>query len=176
MFLRSGHSIALSRVETGTSGSFFEDPSVAFANLARALRSGGRLTFVCPQDPLKSEWVAVAFGAAVEAAGRAPDVGAPGAPGPFALADGDRLARLLTGAGFQDVNLETHVRPVRVGRTVDAVTRYILSLPQSQGLFADSPKGTIETAAKALGCAFAPHAGSHGVVLDSTTWLVSARG
>ena len=46
---------------------FFEDPQAAFANLARALRSGGRLVFVCPQDPLKSEWVAVAFGAAVAA-------------------------------------------------------------------------------------------------------------
>lgn len=38
---------------------FFDDPRAAFANLARALRPGGRLAFVCPQDPLRSEWVAV---------------------------------------------------------------------------------------------------------------------
>ena len=46
---------------------FFEDPRAAFANLARALRSGGRLVFVCPQDPLKSQWVVVALVAAAAA-------------------------------------------------------------------------------------------------------------
>ena len=94
---------------------FFDDPQAAFANLARALRPGGRLHFVCPQDPLKSEWVAVAFGAAVKATGRAPEVGQPGAPGPFAFADGDRLGRLLTRGGLQEPRLESIVRPVRLG-------------------------------------------------------------
>ena len=56
---------------------FFEDPAAAFANLAGALQPGGRLVFVCPQDPLKSEWVAVAFGAAVATLG-GPGSGRPG--------------------------------------------------------------------------------------------------
>lgn len=30
---------------------FFDDPEAAFGNLARALQPGGRLVFVCPQDP-----------------------------------------------------------------------------------------------------------------------------
>ncbi|MGH8833576.1 MAG: class I SAM-dependent methyltransferase [Actinomycetes bacterium] len=51
---------------------FFDDPQAAFTNLARALRPGGRLAFVCPQDPLKSEWVAVALGAAVAVLGSTP--------------------------------------------------------------------------------------------------------
>ena len=33
---------------------FFEDPDAAFANLARALRPGGRLVFVCWPDPMKA--------------------------------------------------------------------------------------------------------------------------
>jgi len=32
---------------------FFEDPQAAFANLACAIRPGGRLVFVCWQHPLK---------------------------------------------------------------------------------------------------------------------------
>ena len=76
---------------------FFEDPDAAFANLARALRPGGRLVFVCWPDPMKSEWVAVALGVAVAQVGRPPDLGSPGAPGPLAFADGDRLTRLLEG-------------------------------------------------------------------------------
>jgi hypothetical protein len=133
------------------------------------------LNFVCPQDPLKSEWVAVALGAAIKATGRPPNLGATGAPGPFALADGDRLAGLLTGAGLRDVTLEPLVRPVRLGRTVDDATGYILSLPQSQELFAGAPEETVAAAGSALRAAFAPYAGTHGVVLDSTAWLVSAH-
>jgi SAM-dependent methyltransferase len=154
---------------------FFEDPTAAFANLARALRNEGRLTFVCPQDPLRSQWVAVALGAAIEATGRSPDLGAPGAPGPFALADGDRVTRLLTETGFREVSLETLVRPVRIGRTVEDATGYILSLPQSHELFAGAAEETVIAAATALRAAFAAYVGTHGVVLDSAAWLVSAH-
>jgi ubiquinone/menaquinone biosynthesis C-methylase UbiE len=38
---------------------FFDDPEVAFANLAKAARSGGRLSFVCWQEMFANEWIAV---------------------------------------------------------------------------------------------------------------------
>ena len=95
---------------------------------------------MCPQDPLKNQWVVVAFGAAVAALGRAPDLGAPGAPGPFAFADGDRLTQLLTGGGFRDVRLESLTRPVRIGRTISDAVGFILSLPESKQLFAGVPQ------------------------------------
>jgi SAM-dependent methyltransferase len=154
---------------------FFDDPEAAFANLARALRPGGRLVFACPQDPLRSEWVRIAFGAAVGALGRAPDLGPAGAPGPFALANGDRLARLLTAAGFRDVALEGVTRPVRVGHEIDQTVRFVMPLPQSQQLFTGAPKDVLGAAVEALRGAFTPYAGSNGVVMDSTAWLVSAR-
>jgi SAM-dependent methyltransferase len=154
---------------------FFDDPEAAFANLARALRPGGRLVFACPQDPLRSEWVRIAFGAAVGALGRAPDLGPAGAPGPFALANGDRLARLLTAAGFRDVALEGVTRPVRVGHEIDQTVRFVMSLPQSQQLFTGAPQDVLGAAVEALRGAFTPYAGSNGVVMDSTAWLVSAR-
>ncbi|HVD22835.1 MAG TPA: methyltransferase domain-containing protein [Lapillicoccus sp.] len=154
---------------------FFDDPQAAFANLARALRPGGRLHFVCPQDQLKSEWVAVAFGAAVEATGGAPEVGQPGAPGPFAFADDDRLGRLLTGGGFREPRLESIVRPVRLGPDIDAAVAYILSLPESEQLFAGAPRETVHAAKTALRSGFAPYAGSQGVVMDASAWLMSAH-
>jgi SAM-dependent methyltransferase len=154
---------------------FFEDPQAAFANLARALRPEGRLVFVCPQDPLKSQWVVVAFGAAVAAFGRAPDLGAPGAPGPFAFADGGRLAQLLAEGGFRDVRLETLTQPFRIGRTIGEAVNFILSLPESKRLFAGAPQDTIDAAATALHAGFAPHAAEQGVVTEATAWLVTAH-
>ena len=154
---------------------FFEDPDVAFANLARALRPGGRLVFVCWPDPMKSEWVAVALGVAVAQVGRPPDLGPPGAPGTFAFADGDRLTRLLDGAGFRDVGLEAVIRPLCIGRDVDDAAGYIMSMPESHQLFAGEPDGVVAAALDALRAAFAPYAGPHGVVMNGTAWLASAR-
>ena len=154
---------------------FFEDPGVAFGNLARALRPGGRLVFVCWRDPLQSEWVAVALGAAVAALGQIPDLAPTDAPGPFALANGDRLAQLIVGGGFRDVTLERVTRPVQLGRDLDHTVGFIMSLPQSQTLFAGAPRDVVDTAVTQLRAAFAPYVGSRGVVMDAAAWLVSAR-
>jgi SAM-dependent methyltransferase len=153
---------------------FFEDPETAFANLAHALRPGGRLVFVAWQDPLNSEWIAVALGAAVAQLGRAPQLGTPGAPGPWAFADGDRLTRLITTGGFRNVRLETVTRPQRIGDDVDDAVGFILSLPESRQLFAGAPEDAVAAAVAAVRAAFAPYAGAEGVVLDGTAWLVSA--
>jgi SAM-dependent methyltransferase len=154
---------------------FFDDPEAAFANLARALRPGGRLAFVCWQDRLKSEWVATALGAVVPLLGRPPELGTPGAPCPWAFADGDRLERLLTAGGFRDVRLETVTRPQRIGDHVEDAVGFVMSLPESQQLFAGAPEDTVAAAAAAVGAAFMPHAGAGGVVFNASAWLVSAR-
>jgi SAM-dependent methyltransferase len=98
---------------------FFADPGAALGNLRRALRPAGRLAFVCWQEPLRTGWIAVSMGVAVPLLGRPPDLGDPGAPGPYAFADGNRLRHLVTGAGFESVTLEPVTRPQPVGDDVD---------------------------------------------------------
>jgi SAM-dependent methyltransferase len=154
---------------------FFADPQAAFANLARAVRSDGRLALVCWQDPLKSEWIAVALGAAVAVLGQAPDLGSPGAPGPFAFADGDRLRRLIRAGGFRDVSLETVTRPQRIGDDADDAAAFLMSIAEDMQMFAGAPDEVVTAAVDALRAAYAPYAGPHGVVMDGTAWLVSAH-
>jgi ubiquinone/menaquinone biosynthesis C-methylase UbiE len=154
---------------------FFDDPTAAFGNLARALRPGGRLAFVCPQDPMKSEWVAVAFRAAIAVVGHPPELGHPAAPGAFALADKDRLSHMLVDAGFQDVRLDPVTRPVRLGRDLDSAAEYVLALPEARQLYDGQPTQLVDALRTALTKAFAPYLGSTGVVLDATAWLVTAH-
>ena len=153
----------------------FDDPPAAFANLHRALRPGGRLAFVCWQDPLKTEWVAVAMAAAVPLVGRPPDMGEPGAPGPFAFADGDRVRRLVAAGGFNEVTLEPVTRPQRIADNADDAVAFVRSLPETRQLLNGVPKDTVAKVTGALRDAFTPHAGPHGVVTDATAWLVTAR-
>jgi SAM-dependent methyltransferase len=154
---------------------YFDDPPAAFRNLARALRPDGRLIFVCPQDPLKSEWVAVAFGAAIAVLGRTPEVGPASAPGTFALADPQRLTGQLASAGLRDVAQEPVTRPVRLGHNIGGVVDYILALPESRQLFAGASPQMLDAARTALAEAFAPYLGADGVVLGAAAWLVSAH-
>jgi SAM-dependent methyltransferase len=153
---------------------FFADPEAAFANLARATRPGGRLAVVCPADPLQSEWIAIAFGAAAQHVGL-PDLGPPGAPGTFAFADGERLERTIRASGYDDVTLEAVTRPVRLGDDADDVTTFITSLPEATKLSTGKPEEKVAAAIQALRDALAPHAGPGGVVLNETAWLASAR-
>ena len=153
---------------------FFEDPVAAFANLGRAVGSGGRLAVVCWQDVLKSEWTAVIGGAAAAHVGF-PDFGPPGAPGPYAFAERDRLERTVTAAGFGDVRIEGITRPMRLGDGVDDVVRFFTSMDLVRGWFAGKPEANVARALDAVREATAPYAGPHGVVMTGTAWLLTAR-
>jgi SAM-dependent methyltransferase len=153
---------------------FFQDPEAAFTNLGRALRPGGRLAIVCPHDPSKTEWVAVAFAAAAPHVG-IPDLGSPGGPGPFAFADGDRLRRVLQVGGFRDVTLQAVTRPVRMGDDAEDVAGFITSLPEAKQLFAGKPRDKIAAATHSLREALEPYAGTTGVVMNETAWLATAH-
>jgi SAM-dependent methyltransferase len=80
---------------------FAFDPARAVAEIRRVLRPGGRMAVSVWGPPARNPWLAIVF-EAVSAQLGAP-VPPPGIPGPFALADADRLGRLLTGAGLADV-------------------------------------------------------------------------
>ena len=153
----------------------FDDPQVAFANLHRSLKRGGRLACVCWQDPLQTEWIAVAMGVAVPLVGRPPDLGEPGTPGPFAFADGDRTRHLVEAGGFENVSVESVTRPQRVADDPDDAVKFVLSLPESQQLFDGVPDDVVAKATEALMDAYAQYTSSHGVVTDASAWLVTAN-
>lgn len=81
------------------------DPARALAETRRVLRAGGRLAFAVFASPAENPWGALPVGVLVER-GHLPPPEA-GAPGLFALSDPDRVARLVTGAGFGRPKLET---------------------------------------------------------------------
>lgn len=86
---------------------FFDDPVAAFANVCSHLRPGGRIGFACWQSVDRNPWfVGPVLAAFVPpppppAEGKSPS-------GPFTLAEFDRVAEILTKAGFSDVDRTTH--------------------------------------------------------------------
>src|SRR5947209_13803735 len=141
---------------------FFADPQAAFANLARAVRRGGRLAFLCWQPSEINEFFTVARSAlAPHVAVPAPD--APGVPGPFALADPTKLRALLTAAGFDGVEITGVSERMWVGADVADAVAYQLTTPTNRTAFAELDSTTGERAIAALHDALSPYATDQGV-------------
>ena len=84
---------------------FFEDPDAAFANLRRALRPGGGLTFACWRSAAENPLTLVPLEAAAPFLPEPPRSPADG-PGRFAFADPDRVRGILERSGWRQIALE----------------------------------------------------------------------
>ena len=159
--------IAISR--TGTM--FFGDPAAAFANIAAALRPGGRVAFAVWRERSENEWFTAFTGAL--SAGRDLPAPPPGAPHPFSMSDPDRVRRLLTDAGFNDIALSEARSPMTFGATAQLAHDFVLG--QLGWLISDLDETRRRTALRALMQTMQDHESSEGVRFGSATWLISAR-
>jgi SAM-dependent methyltransferase len=163
-------SAGLDAVISRTGAMFFGRPDVAFANLARALRPGGRLTLLTWQPAERNEWIG-AF--ARDLAGQAPPSPPPGTPGPFSLSDPDHVRDLLAGAGFVDVAIDGRTAPMVYGRDAAEAQEFVLGL--LGWMLAGRTPAERERAVAALRATLKAHEGPDGVGLASATWIVTGR-
>jgi SAM-dependent methyltransferase len=153
---------------------FFADPVAAFTNIGRALRPGGRLGFACWQELTNNEWLMATAGAALQHV-PFPDLGVPGAPGPFSLADHERIRGILGSAGFQDVDIEAVERPMRLGDDADDAVGFLRGTGMARALFEDAEPAAVERALEAVTEALRVHEQPGGVYLNGAAWLVVSR-
>jgi SAM-dependent methyltransferase len=80
------------------------DPEAAVAEIRRVLRRGGRFALAVWSTAQRNPWISIA-GRILDELGHAPAAD-PDAPGPWVLADHERLRDLLAGGGFSAVHIE----------------------------------------------------------------------
>lgn len=154
---------------------FFDDPVAAFTNVAGALVRGGRLVFVCWQELVRNPFILVP-GLAIAGHVALPDLGPPGAPGMFALADPARIEALLADAGFAEVGIEPLAEEILLGGSgslADAVA--FLREGMGRAVLAGADEATQNRAVAAVSEALAPYATAGGVRIAAVAWLVTAR-
>jgi SAM-dependent methyltransferase len=152
---------------------FFSDPVAAFANIGGAIRPGGRLAVLVWQDMANNEWIMTSAGAALEHVPM-PDLGAPGAPGPFSLADPDRIRKVLDSAGYRDVEISPVEKPMRLGDDADDAVTFLRGTGLARALFDKADPASAERALQAVTEALRPHEEPDGVRLNGAAWLVVA--
>jgi SAM-dependent methyltransferase len=153
-----------------TSAMFVADPVAALANVARALRPGGRLVLLTWQPLAGNEWlerIATAL-----AAGREPRIPPPGV-GPFALSEPDRIRAVLDAAGFGEVTLVGNEAPMWFGADAADAYQFILGLMgwMLDGLDDDRRAVALD----ALRAVTADRQTADGVSFASAAWITTAR-
>jgi SAM-dependent methyltransferase len=151
----------------------FDEPVTAFVNLRRSLRSGGRAVFVCWRDLSANPWFSVpadAIGPYVTPQPR-PD---PGAPGPLAFANPDRVRGILEAAGFTDVVFEPFDTHLAFGDCA-AATELLSQIGPTARLLADVDDRTQADARSALFGVLRTHESAGEVRLGAGVWIIRAR-
>jgi SAM-dependent methyltransferase len=151
---------------------FFGDPVRAFANVARALRPGGRLALVVWQDRSRNPWIADVMTALL--AGRDLPAQPPDAPGPFSFADPERIREILAGAGFTHIEIDGIGEPLLFGRTEEAF-RFVSGLGVTESMLRDLDATRRAQALAALRATVEAHESPEGVLFASAAWLVRAH-
>jgi SAM-dependent methyltransferase len=156
---------------------FFADPIAAFRNLRTALRTGGRLGFVCWRAIRDNPAFVVPLEAALPFLPEPPRPWDPAAPGPFAFADQDRIQGILDGGGYGDVDIAPHDTELVFagGRDIDAAVDLALQIGPLGRAVSALPDTTNARVRAAVRDALAPYHGPLGVTLPSATWIVTAR-
>jgi hypothetical protein len=96
----------------------------------------------------------------------------PDAPGPFSLADPERVRALLDAAGFTHIHLDPRREAMWFGEDADGARRFVLGLLgwMLEGLDGEGR----QRAAENLTATLTAHDTGHGVLYESAAWIVQA--
>ena len=149
------------------------DREAVVAEMRRVLRSDGHLALAVWSTAQRNPWIAVA-GRILDERGHMPPP-EPDAPGPWALADPERLRSLLESGGFPAV----HIEEVPILLAYDNVDDFVAVSTETSGMlariWADVSDGERDAIKIRLAEDFAPFAVDGGYQLPGVAVVVSAR-
>jgi ubiquinone/menaquinone biosynthesis C-methylase UbiE len=154
---------------------FFDDPVLAFSNLHAALKTSGRLIFMCWRSLEENPWIAEPAKAAFEVVPPPADAEKPEPtdPGPFSLADKDHLKMVLSSAGFNNIELQMVDMNIPMGNLNDAVSFLMKMGPAAEAIKEASGKDK-NAIAEAMTKVLAKYDTAAGIKTPSATWIVRA--
>lgn len=151
---------------------FFADPVATFANLRTALKTGGRLAFVCWRPFAENLWMRIPMDAARDLLPPMPPAD-PLAPGPFAFSDPDRVRQILTDAGYGAVTI-TPFDAMIGGGDLEQTLELSLRVGPLGAVLRENPDYAA-LAVAAVRAALAGHVTPAGVMMPGAVWIVEAH-
>jgi ubiquinone/menaquinone biosynthesis C-methylase UbiE len=157
---------------------FFANPVFALRNMRTSLKPGGTMTMIVWRTIDDNPWLGlpkqIVMGFLPPPGEGARSCG----PGPFSMADTEVVTKQLEIAGYTDIDFERIDAPLLVGRDPDEAVEFQLALGPAGEVYREA--GAIaeerhDEIAAALKAELARYETPEGVVMQSSSWKVSAR-
>ncbi len=158
---------------------FFANPVAGLRNMRKALRPGGRMVHIVWREPADNPWLSMAKEIVLRYLPPPGEDARTCGPGPFSMSDPETVRKMMEIAGYTDIGFKRVDAPVRVGDDVqDAIAFQLAIGPAGEvfreaGALAEAKRPEIEAAlAEAIG---RQARDADGIVMDSSSWVISAR-
>jgi ubiquinone/menaquinone biosynthesis C-methylase UbiE len=168
------HDFCFSRFGT----QFFENPVAGLRNMRTSLKPGGVMTMIVWRGIKDNPWLGHAKEIVLQHLPPPGDNAQTCGPGPFSMADTNVVTKQLEIAGYTDIAFEQVDAQVFVGKDLDDAIGFQLSIGPAGEVYREAGKLAEERhdeIAKALKAALVKYQRPEGIMMDSSSWKVTAR-
>lgn len=168
------HDFCFSRFGT----QFFENPVAGLKNMRSALKPGGVMTAIVWRGIDDNPWLGLPKEIILQHLPPPGEDADSCGPGPFSMADQEMVTKQLEISGYTEIKFERVEAPLMVGNDLDDAVGFQIALGPAGEVFREAgdealkKQGEIEDALKS---ALEPYQTADGVILNSSSWVISAR-
>ena len=157
---------------------FFENPVAGLKSMRRALKPGGTMTMIVWRGIDDNPWLGMAKEIVLRFLPPPGDDGRSCGPGPFSMAGQEMVTKQLEIAGYTGIAFERVDAPLIVGNSPDDAVGFQLALGPAGEVFREAGDEAERKRAEitaALLSELAKYETDEGVVLPSSSWVITAR-
>ena len=157
---------------------FFENPVVGLKNMRRALKPGGTMTMIVWRAIEDNPWLGLPKEIVLKYLPPSGEDARTCGPGPFSMANQEMVTKQLEIAGYDGIEFERIDAPLMVGDSPEDAVGFQLAVGpagevyREAGAEAQRRHGEIEAA---LLTELGRYANAEGIVMDSSSWKITAR-
>ena len=157
---------------------FFENPVAGFKSMRRALKPGGTMTMIVWRGIEDNPWLGMAKEIVLRFLPPPGDDARTCGPGPFSMANQDMVTKQLEIAGYTGIAFERVDAPLMVGNSPDDAAGFQLAIGPAGEVFREAGAEAEQQRAEitaALQAELSKYETDEGIVLPSSSWVVTAR-
>ncbi len=157
---------------------FFENPVAGLKSMRRSLKPGGIMTMIVWRVIEDNPWLGLPKEIIMRYLPPPGEDGRTCGPGPFSMASQDMVTKQLEIAGYGDIEFERVDAPLMVGESPDDAVGFQLALGPAGEVYREAGEEAErkhDEIQAALESELARYATDEGIVMDSSSWKITAR-
>lgn len=157
---------------------FFENPVAGLKSMRRSLKPGGTMTMIVWRVIEDNPWLGLPKEIIMRYLPPPGEDGRTCGPGPFSMASQDMVTKQLEIAGYGDIEFERVDAPLMVGESPDDAVGFQLALGPAGEVYrevGEEAERKHDEIQAALESELSRYATDEGIVMDSSSWKITAR-